>query len=112
LRIDDPQPDKPLDVDKAAGEARKVWQVTSSEPLRGDTLYELQLTEGLETPLGPLPGEDNEILETVHTYGDFAFNGIECRLTTGKGKWFTIPEGGGVSEAECRPEDVSLLFSA
>src|SRR5699024_2364219 len=54
LQVDDPQPNAPLDADKPAGDARRVWDVTPARDLNGGETYELVLSQGLKTPLGPL----------------------------------------------------------
>lgn len=78
VAIDNPTPDTPLDADKPASKARRVWLVTATHPLKPDTKYALTLQPGLKSPLGPLPGTGGQA-DTMHTYGAFSFRGINCR---------------------------------
>ncbi|MEO8803361.1 MAG: alpha-2-macroglobulin family protein [Rudaea sp.] len=104
LEIDDPKPNTPLDAHKPANEARRVWLITATHPLKPDTDYALTMQPGLTSPLGPLPGTGGDA-DTMHTYGDFTFHGIGCSPN------ITVAPGEKPRQ-RCIPHAISLLFSA
>lgn len=110
VAIDNPTPDTPLDADKPANEARRVWLITATHPLKPDTEYALILQPGLKSPLGPMPGTGGQT-DTMHTYGAFSFRGINCRNpNTGYPDIYVAP--GEKPTQRCVPGSTRLLFSA
>src|SRR5699024_608988 len=111
LQVDDPQPNAPLDADKPAGDARRVWDVTPARDLNGGETYELVLSQGLKTPLGALAGAHAKTVGTVTTFGNFAVEGITC-LDANDDRQTVSVNGEADDFARCRPEGVQLQFSA
>ncbi|HET7930899.1 MAG TPA: MG2 domain-containing protein, partial [Rhodanobacteraceae bacterium] len=104
IAIDNPKPNTPLDAHAAANAGRRVWQVVPVRPLHAATGYKLHVKPGMRSPLGPLPGDQDEDVDGMTTYGAFTFRGVACndniKVLVGE-----------ASQSRCEPSSVSLLFS-
>src|SRR5699024_4685904 len=96
---------------KPAGDALRVWDVTPARDLNGGETYELVLSQGLKTPLGPLAGAHAKTVGTATTFGNFAVEGITC-LDANDDRQTISVNGEADDFARCRPEGVQLQFSA
>lgn len=110
IQVDHPVPNTPRDADKPAGQARQVWQVVPAQPLLSGEHYALQVTPGLTSPLGTLSATQGEDLAEFKTYGEFTFDGVECRIASGRTAYVAADDS--TVTDRCRPEEVSLLFSS
>ncbi|MGH8145437.1 MAG: MG2 domain-containing protein, partial [Rhodanobacteraceae bacterium] len=106
VEIENPQPNTPLDAHAAAAAGRRVWLVVPAKPLAASSDYRLSMKPGMRSPLGPLPGTQDDSLADITTYGDFDFTGVGCN----HGKVQVTP--GEKNPPRCRPNDIDLLFSA
>ncbi len=106
IEIDKPSPDMPLDANADAATGRRVWLVVPDKPLATAQKYSLRVKPGLRSPLGPLAGTQNEALDELATYGDFAFAGVGCN-----GGDIAVKPG-DANPPRCTPGDIDLLFSA
>ncbi len=104
IAIANPQPNKPLDVNASAAAGRRVWQVLPVQPLHAASGYKLHVKPGMRSPLGALPGNQDEDVDGLTTYGAFTLRGIACndniRVLVGE-----------ANPTPCEPASVSLLFS-
>ncbi|NKZ39446.1 hypothetical protein HF690_10855 [Oleiagrimonas citrea] len=106
--VNHPKPAKPLDANKPLYAAHRVWQVVPQHDLKPATDYALTVIPGLKSPMGSLPGEGGVPNGAdMHTYGAFAFGGIQCRDKSGD---TYVVSPGQTSTSRCSPSSPNLLF--
>lgn len=108
VKVDDPEPDTPLDAGAEAAQGRRVWQVVPAASLQGASAYEVRVKPGLRSPLGPLAGEQSEAVDNLETWGDFTFRGVQCEADS---HTFEV-HAGQSAHRRCDPNSLALQFSS
>lgn len=105
-----PKPNTPLDAHAKAAAGRRVWKVVPAKPLAAATQYKLHTQPGMRSPLGSLPGKQDEAVGSLLTYGAFTFSGVGCDPSkTGPDIRIKVGEN---HPPRCQPKSINLLFSA
>lgn len=108
LEVNDLNPKTPIDAKAAAAAGRRVWKLQPVMPLALATRYTLQLSAGLRSPLGHLPGVANADVTDLGTFAQFAVNGLRCWNTPRNQKVYITSASGGA--VPCDPKSVDFLF--
>jgi uncharacterized protein YfaS (alpha-2-macroglobulin family) len=108
----EPDPDERGMTDaETQSHARRVWLVSPTRELPVDGRIRLEVTPGIRSYAGPLPGTEHRTIVSFDIFPTFNFLGVRC--LQGNTSTLIPPGSAQSSEPLCNPlGTVSLVFSA